>query len=116
MSVDSRVAESLSIVSGPPAAEVTVVLAGEIDRDNCRAVRAAVGAALADRLVEFVCLDMGEVTFLDSAGIRELLLARRDAVANGGDLAIGRAHRHVREVLEVTGLLEEFRLSRPAPS
>ncbi|MEU4564444.1 STAS domain-containing protein [Actinoplanes sp. NPDC023936] len=89
---------------------VVVSAAGEIDRDSCERLRRAVGDALHRDQPRLISLDLGAVTFLDSAGIRALLNCRRDAGDFGCELEIGRAHDHVYQVLAITGLVDVFAL------
>ncbi|MEU8244004.1 STAS domain-containing protein [Actinoplanes missouriensis] len=89
---------------------VVVAAAGEIDRDSCERVRHAVEQTLHRARPRLISLDLGEVTFLDSAGIRTLLHCRRDAADFGCELEIGRVHDHVYQVLAITGLVELFAL------
>ncbi len=53
-------------------------------------------------------VDMSQVTFLDSTGIRELIVAERALEYGGGRLVVRGASGVVRRVLEVTGVLEHF--------
>ncbi len=55
-------------------------------------------------------LDLRDVTFIDSSGLRALLLAAR---ANGADdLTLLEPSAQVRRLLEMTGLLDAFRIHR----
>jgi anti-anti-sigma factor len=53
-------------------------------------------------------VDFREVTFLDSTGIRELVLAGHALARQGGRLEIRGAHGVVLHCLEITGVLEHF--------
>ena len=53
-------------------------------------------------------VDLSQVTFLDSTGIRELILAERALARRGGRLVVCGARGVVRRCLEVTGVLERF--------
>jgi anti-anti-sigma factor len=91
-----------------PAATAVVTMTGEIDADNCAEVQRAVTDVLDRVQAAQVILDMGQVTFLGSAGIRALLSCRRAALHRGTGLKIGRAHQNVSQVLAITGLLDAF--------
>jgi anti-anti-sigma factor len=53
-----------------------------------------------------VGLAPGGVTFMDSSGVRALDAVLGDCRREGWDLRVGRdIHEHVRQVLEMTGLL-----------
>ncbi len=63
--------------------------------------------AAPDRPPELV-VDLSQVTFLDSTGIRELIIAEQALKRRGGRLVVCGAHGVVRRCLEVTGVLERF--------
>ena len=93
-----------------PGAALVIAISGEIDRANCAEVTRAVTQTIQAKAPEYISLDLDQVTFLDSAGIRTLLICRDNARQHGSELDIGRAHPHVLQVLTITGLLEEFNL------
>src|SRR4051794_21974353 len=81
---------------------IVVVLAGAIDR--------AATDVLLDELRHVgdgarrpVVLDLSSVTYLDSAGLRTLLVAQRETAAAGGSLTIHDASPTVRRLLDLTG-------------
>jgi anti-sigma B factor antagonist/stage II sporulation protein AA (anti-sigma F factor antagonist) len=84
----------------------TVVLtpAGRIDHATAEAFRLALAGPLAtcaadgDRLV----LDLGQVEYISSAGLRALMLAGREAKARGGTLVVAALQPLVREVFEIS--------------
>lgn len=57
---------------------------------------------------EVLCLDLGEVTFLASAGLNLLLRLRRSLEGSGRRLEIIHASRCVRRAAEVAGLAATF--------
>ncbi len=84
---------------------VRMLVRGEIDLADERPlideVDAVVGAS-ADVVVE---LDLAEVDFIDSSGLRALLLLRR---AHGDRVLLGARSAPVQRVLEIAGLAEMF--------
>jgi len=60
-----------------------------------------------------VDLDLAGVTFLDSAGIRGLLLCLADARQMDCEFALRNTPTAVYPVLQVAGLLEHFGLANP---
>ena len=58
--------------------------------------------------VKRVLLDMYDVSFMSSSGLRALLLLRRDLLANGGELRLCALRDHVREVFVLTGFTQVF--------
>ena len=84
---------------------VRMLVRGEIDladeRPLIEEVDAVVGTS-ADVVVE---LDLAEVDFIDSSGLRALLLLRR---AHGDRVLLGARSAPVQRVLEIAGLAEMF--------
>ncbi|MER7283122.1 STAS domain-containing protein [Dactylosporangium sp. NPDC000244] len=88
---------------------VTIAPSGVIDLQTAPALDERIRAALAElpargRLV----VDLREVRLLDSAGIRTLLHARRDADVAGSEFRITGAHGIVLSALELTGVAEHL--------
>jgi anti-anti-sigma factor len=77
-----------------------VELSGELDM--------ATAQGLSDWLVKIagsdVVVDLTELTFMDSSGIKALVMARNRIVEQGNDLFLTRPQPIVRRVLEITGL------------
>ncbi len=82
-----------------------VALRGEIDVDTADGIDEAVSLA---RLAGHSCLvlDLSGVTFLDSQGIKALVVAHQAMAAAGGGLVLRGPRRQVRTILEITGLGE----------
>ena len=55
-------------------------------------------------------LDLSEVTYLSSSGLRALLHIRRQAQAAGGDLVLAEMSPRVREVFEMIGFTDLFQV------
>lgn len=53
-----------------------------------------------------ICVDLDDVAFLDSSGIRVLIEGAQLFDADGGTFAIRQPQRAVRRVLEMSGVLE----------
>jgi RNA polymerase sigma-B factor len=69
-----------------------------------RVLRSRVEALMHDG-VRFVVLDLSAVPTIDAAGVGELIQILTAAAAAGGAVAITQANPHVRQVLEVAGVL-----------
>ena len=83
---------------------VVVKLSGEFDMAGCADFEAAVRALGADALRKVV-IDLAELTFIDSSGIRSLLDSKRRAEEHGMALVVRiPAAGQVRQVLELTGV------------
>jgi len=84
---------------GVPGLSVALV-EGPLDTASASTVEQQVLALLADRRV---VLDMSQVRFVSSAGLRVLLKAAKTAEAAGGGFAICGLQPTVREVYEISG-------------
>ncbi|GAA4723793.1 STAS domain-containing protein [Phytohabitans rumicis] len=80
-----------------------VHLHGDVDIQNERSVVAAVAAAL-DGPVREVVVDLTNVPFLDSSGVRALLRGRQAAETYGATLRVRNPRRIVDQILRITGV------------
>lgn len=99
--------DQLKITSTSEGGTARLAVAGEIDVHTCTQLEQAVRQEL-DRGGHDVVLDVGEVAFIDSSGLRSLILLQRDAGERGGTLRLASPSRSVRRLLEVTGLTDMF--------
>jgi anti-anti-sigma factor len=91
--------------------ERTLAAMGEIDL----ATADALAAALRDHLASGpVLLDLREVSFMDSSGVRALDALLRDVEREGWSLAVRpEMQRSVRMVFEMTGMIDALPLREP---
>jgi anti-anti-sigma factor len=90
-----------------------VVLAGELDLAGAeRAEAALVEAQVAGETLE---VDLRELLFMDSTGLKLIVACRNRAVEGGGRLVVSVAEGAVRRLLELTGLDAELELRLDAP-
>lgn len=82
-----------------------VSLAGELDSSNVDTLAAPIAALLAER-PERLIFDLGELRFMDSAGIAVLV----HAAAEVGPVEVRDPSPIVRRVIEVTGLTNVLRI------
>lgn len=95
----------LSIRTEPGAGGTTVSVVGEIDSSNCEQLQ----AVLTDQAnTGQVDVDLSEVSFIDSSGLRALLLGHRVIGEAGGRMRITAASENVRRLFEITGLTERL--------
>lgn len=92
----------------PPAAAVHVIeLSGRLDAVSTPATVKHIRSAIAEGQ-RYILLDMAQVTFLSSSGLRALLLARKDLLAHGGTLRLCAIQPQVYEVFVLTGFTQVF--------
>lgn len=80
-----------------------VELRGELDVESCRSARKDFRALLDSPHRRFL-MDMGRLTFIDSAGLGMLVRLLRRVREAGGDLVLVRANPSVRKLFRMTGL------------
>jgi anti-sigma B factor antagonist len=95
----------------PTLADVTVVPPPEIDPTTADGFGAELARATA---ADTVVVDFADVTFCDSSGIRELVIAYKRQGDAGGSLRVVNASERVRRVFDIAGLTDRL-LAPPAP-
>ncbi len=105
----------MSEQSGQLSTEVTVEetqarvkVSGELDIQGAPMLEEEFRGLLA-RGVKAVVVDMSSVTFLDSTGLRALIVGREELLAGGATLSLEGVSGVVERVLQMTGLLELLR-------
>jgi anti-sigma B factor antagonist len=86
---------------------IVISLAGELDVAGAPLVQEHLLDAAQSGVPEVVC-DLGDLAYLDSAGISVLISARKRLKATGRDLVLCRPSERVRKVLEVSGVVSYF--------
>lgn len=84
-----------------------VKVAGELDMATAPQLSAALDR-LADDGLQVLLVDAAEVDFLDSSGVRALVIAANRLEGVGGSLRLERMSPAVQRVLEITGLAERY--------
>ena len=87
---------------------------GELDIATTPELEQALAEATADRVGEIV-LDLRELSFMDSTGLRALAQANTRAEEAGVALSIIRGPRQIERVLEISGLGSLLPLVDPPP-
>jgi anti-sigma B factor antagonist len=85
---------------------------GEIDAATADLMEAAMVEAVPHAARSLV-VDLGEVTFMDVAGLRVLMRARDAALRRGGDLVLDPVSRSVLRLLDAACVLDRFHIPRP---
>jgi anti-anti-sigma factor len=91
----------------------TIVVTGELDLAKADEFAAVVRDALAGGSV---LVDLRELMFMDSAGVRALNTALREASESGHELRVMPEMRpNVTQILELTGMMQLLRLDGDSP-
>jgi anti-anti-sigma factor len=91
--------------------EALVVSAfGELDLSNAKTLEAALRRAIGGD-ASGVVLDLGGVRFIDSAGLRVLLLTAKQSLRNGGRLRLLRGSAPIDRAIEVAGVEDSLLLA-----
>lgn len=83
--------------------ELTLVLKGELNTYTANDLDAVIQKDL--RNVDALIIDMKELTYLTSAGLRVLLVAQRIMNDKKGSLIVRNANGSIMEVFEITGFV-----------
>jgi anti-anti-sigma factor len=86
-----------------------VSLVGRIDAASAPEISRLVRQAMRDGVKQIV-VELREVTFLSSSGLRALLLLARELRREGGDLVLCALQPQVAEVFHLTGFDQIFQL------
>ena len=101
---------AISTTSGP---DTTVLgCSGELDIASAPALTRALDEPEVSGAARLV-IDLTQVTFMDSTGLRALLLARQQADASGQALVLRPGPNQVQRVFELSGTLERFTFENP---
>lgn len=114
MSGEAQLTISVIVAAG----SVRVQVAGELDMAVETELVETVAKAVADHDASSLELDVTRVTFIDSAGLRALLLCRDNVERSGRDLVLTAGDGPVSRLLNVAGVKDWFTMSpvaRPMP-
>ncbi len=89
---------------------VEITVRGDLDLRSGELVQRAVEECFDDEAVEILSLNLGEVTFIDSMGLRVLLRARRATQLSDRALVLTSPSLSVMRLLEVTGMHTQFEI------
>jgi anti-sigma B factor antagonist len=102
------VKDQLQIEVRQEADRVIVALVGELDMASAPRLQSTVeGEALLETAT--VVLDLEQLGFVDSTGLRIILLARERCAERGQAFAVTRGTPQVQRLLSVTGVAEHLR-------
>ena len=89
---------------------LTVELSGEIDHHNAAVLRMEADEAIQQKLSSIVCLDFGEVTFMDSSGIGFVLGRYKIVESYGGSVEVINLSQRLYMMMKLAGLEKLLKL------
>jgi anti-anti-sigma factor len=91
-----------------------LLLTGELDMAGAGRFERLLTADQRSEASTFV-IDLRGLTFIDSSGLRALIMADQQIRAEGGRFVVVRGHERVNEVLEMTGVAQRIELVDEPP-
>jgi anti-sigma B factor antagonist len=96
----------MEIKSTTEGTRLTIAVSGRVDTVTAPELEA--GLKFGDATC--VVIDLANVPYMSSAGLRLLLAAHKQMIAKGGELQIANVQESVREVLDITGFSDILKL------
>lgn len=87
--------------------KLTIAISGRVDTVTAPELEAGLKFGDAKQVV----LDLGDVPYMSSAGLRLLLTSHKKMLSNGGELQLVNVQPVVREVLDLTGFSDILNLA-----
>jgi anti-anti-sigma factor len=88
----------------------TIKLTGELDSGTCGQLVSSVERVLEARKAREIVLDLAEVSFIDSSGMRAIVIIERAAAERGIELTIVSPAEPVTDLLRIVGIAERLPL------
>ena len=85
-----------------------IILSGDVDFSTQENLGNAIDRALSIDLAKEIQVDMTDVTFIDSSGIRSLLKLQENAASKDKSLSIWNCNEHIREIFVIGGFDQMF--------
>jgi anti-anti-sigma factor len=104
---DFPIPEAFSVRTEQHGDASVVVPTGELDLATAPALEEALARAF-DSSSTRVVLDLRELEFIDSSGLRTLLTARRQSEDSGAQFSLVAGHRGLERTLEIAGVHKVF--------
>lgn len=86
--------------------KLTIAVSGRVDTVTAPDLEAGLKFGEATCVV----IDLGDVPYMSSAGLRLLLTAHKTMLGKGGELQVANAQPSVKEVLDITGFSDILNL------
>ena len=88
--------------------EASIELRGELDPHTTPQLEHEINEVLADGEVRRLVLDLAELAFIDSSGIRSLIRAQQTMAERGGEVVLRSPGPATQRLLEITHLDVQF--------
>lgn len=85
-----------------------IILSGGIDYSKQDEFKKANEQVLSEESVTEIHVNFSKTTFLDSSGIRALLMLRKEADASGRSLSLLHVNENMRDIFEIGGFDKVF--------
>src|SRR5437868_8242979 len=101
--------------SSPPAPALhqdranVLAIEGDIDLHISPAITECLDAMIKKKL-ERIVIDLSRATYIDSAGVAALMLAKQEVEAYGGTFLLSGLQETLRSIFEISGLDRTFRI------
>jgi anti-anti-sigma factor len=105
--VPPELEEPLVIEARAEGDETVLILKGELDPHTAPRLGEELDKARAEGSNQIV-LDLAELGFIDSSGLRVIISAHKAAAADGGQLVLRSPSPMARRLLDITGLLDHI--------
>jgi anti-sigma B factor antagonist len=105
----------LTLTTSHEQEAVRVSLAGELDLSSALTFDEELRRIEDDAEEQTLVLDLADLKFMDSTGLRLIVSAHQRAVRAGRRLAIEHASNAIRRILRLTGMLERLDVVEAAP-
>lgn len=110
-SLDPPISDLVTVDVSRAGSAARVSAAGEVDSTSASVLRGRLDDLLDDGVIELT-VDLGGVTFLDSAGLCVLAVTHRRALRQGAVLRVLATTRAVIRPLQITGLWDLLKAER----
>jgi len=97
----------LSLTTKRSGSRAIVHVKGDLDAFSAPSLEAEVARLVAGTASDVV-FDLSGTGFLDSSGLRALLVAERSVLDHGGQITLRAPSEPVQRLLEITGLCDHF--------
>lgn len=107
--MDDATEQRLNVTQEGTNGDVRLVLVGELDPHTAPALREALDTALAGE-PSSLAMDLTDLRFIDSSGLRVLIDAHRALSERGAELVVHNPSDTAKRLLEITKLDSHFRI------